>query len=124
MSKVKVDLANKVRRNKNVTVKADPLVVDLDVKPLAVAEAMARDVKQQIEAQPDNKWDKTGTLKAGIRAEQTSSGYEVVPPPERLGSDDLLQRFTDEVMRPDPFQAPGVNDALDALLTKMLGGRQ
>ena len=115
--KQKVDMSMSVKlEHATVTIDDDALVFDLDATLEALAEAMAEDVKQSIDAQPGSRWDKTGTLKNGIAIEQTPHGARVVGPPGRLGHDKLLERFAAEVLRPDPFDDENVIRALDAVL--------
>lgn len=102
----------------NLKVEADPIEIDLDPEKFVEgpAEAIAEVVKDAIEAQPGNRWNRTGHLKRGVRAD----GGGVSVPGDRLASADVAQRFADEVMPSDPTRDPRVveafEDSLDATI--------
>lgn len=122
MSKVKIDVSAKVKRKtKTVSVDAEPLVIDLDLPPRVIAEAMKADLHQQIESQPGNKWDKTGKLANGLRV--STDGTEVHAPDDRLNRPELRERFHDEVMVKNSLDSKAVDKAIGDWLIAMMGGK-
>lgn len=121
--KVSIDMSQRTRTARaDVTIDMEPLVVDFDVSPVPVATAMAADVRKRIDAQPGDRWNKTGALRAGIATQKTQDGAEVTVPADRLSQPELRAKFVEEVVNPDPFEDEEVMREADRLLTQMLGG--
>lgn len=102
-----------------VTVKMEPWEIDLDPDEFVdgPVEAMAEVVKESIRNQPGDKWDKTGTLLNGVRAE----GSNVVGPPGRLGRDETSELFDREVLPPSVLDQERVKRAIQQALDEALG---
>lgn len=120
MSKVKIDIAPK-RKTKTCMVKGEPLVIDIDVSPRVIAEAMRADLKQQIEAQPSDKWDRSGSLKNGLHV--SADGTEVRAPDGRLEHAEVRERFHDEVMSQNSLASKAVDKAIGDWLVSLMGGK-
>jgi hypothetical protein len=105
----------------DATVKGGPLqLADLELD--GIAEALADELQDAIRLQPGSRWNRTGTLLAGIR----SNGADVVVPADHLTRDpELAQRFADDVMPENPTTDARVRAAAErAALEAVLGKRR
>lgn len=102
-------------RSGAVTVTADELTIDLSEAKLVdgIAEAAAQAVKADIAAAPGDRWDRTGHLRAGIKA----SGGTVSVPSDRLQRPELVERFRAEIASAsNPLAEPVVQRAIEAAI--------
>lgn len=116
--KQKIDMSMK---SGAVTVKAEPLVIDLDEDKFVdgPADAMAIVLKEAVANQPGKKWDQTGHLRGGIRAD----GGDVVVPSDRLQRAELRERFQQEVVPVRITEDPRVKRAIQRSLDEAVGGK-
>lgn len=100
----------------SVTVSADSLEVDFDAIKAdagpanAIVDAIREDIsnnetvsaaalkrRRKAGASGTAKWDATGRLKSGIRAVKSGGGFDIVPPDDRLNSDELFNKFVEDL---------------------------
>jgi hypothetical protein len=105
----------------DATVKGGPLQLE-DLELDGIADALADELQDAIRLQPGSRWNKTGTLLAGIR----SNGADVVVPADHLTRDPALaEKFAAEVMPSDPTTTARVRAAAQrAALEAVLGKRR
>lgn len=66
-----------------------------------VGDALVDEVKRRIRDAPGNRWNKTGHLLASIAAVKHKDGVAVVAASDRLQSDEVAQKFADEIIPDD-----------------------
>jgi hypothetical protein len=111
----------------NLEVKAEPLVCELDELTLVtpVADAAAAVLRESVRkigeraVEGNRLFNVTGRLARGIHA----VGGAVLPPPDRLQTTELLDRFVAAVPDPaDDRRVKAAQDASDALVSGTKGG--
>lgn len=85
------------------------------MKPSRLAEVCADKIKRDIQAQPGDRWHKSGQLLRSVRAEGTA----VVVTGDRLQRDETAQLFADECVN-DPTREAAFDDAIDEVITAAL----
>ncbi len=90
-----------------ITVTGTAPIVSLNLD--LVAEALAAELRQAIASQPDGKWQKTGTLAAGIRA----TADEVSVSTDRLTAGRIAEAFAEQVMPDEPLASQRVRVATE-----------
>ena len=100
--------------------KIDEWILETDESKLAqpIAEVIRQEIAIAIRNLPGKKWDRSGTLVNGLRIERQPDGsWAVLPPADRLQTDDLMQRLIADVpMIADPMSSPRVIAAIEASL--------
>lgn len=92
-------------------IKLEPLELD------GIARALADRVKRDIDTQPGDRWNKSGRLRAAIAAH---GSQVVVTAADRLGDDEVAQRFADEVLAGAQTNDARVVEAIDRAITEAI----
>jgi hypothetical protein len=116
--KIRIDESTSVgTKSASVTITAEPLEIEIDPLVLALgpAEAIANSIRVGIQNSGEQvsegtarqrkargiagrtKWNATGELARGIRAEQDGRGYSIVAPPGRLQDDEVAQKLVEDI---------------------------
>lgn len=101
----------------DTSVEGGPLTIE-DWDLSGITDALAHELRQAVESQPGERWNRTGHLKASI---QGTDGAVTIAA-DRLQRDDLAQRFADEVMLSAPTENQRVQAAVEKAAREAIGG--
>ena len=107
----------------DVTITAKPLTFDLDESKIidGIAAAVAKAIVAEINAAAGDKWNKTGVLVNGIRAQASGKDYVVTVPRDRLQRDEVREKFfADIVAARKPLTPKAVQSAIGEAIADMI----
>ena len=130
MTRVRVDHSFKHKARYN-SVECDGPVIDADLDPLKIgkgpAEAIADAVERGIATNPNKaksgrrRWVRTGHLSKSITAVPSGNGYDIIPPPDRLQTPELIAQLAEDIpIVNDPTADPQVQKAIADAATAIL----